>query len=760
MFLGRSILRPTNLRSSLVRHATQREALRHGWRALSINTITQELSQTLAAQADELKTTKDPSTLHALYPAFVEDLRKARLESHISAPLQEQDVRRILRELASSARPQDLQRIEEVLYDMEPLFGIPPTIDVYTCIVEALGEKAHPRVGLNFLAKMCTLPGSFAPSVDHFISVLEPAIETVPFSFIRHAVSNMHRMGCRPNSDIANIVIRAYWKSVEVDGQKPTLESFAAILDLLESWKIPYSSSTANLITSLFDRSGLSASGQKGRNAYELRFRGTRDADALGSELSRVAETSGVKAACDLFKQSFTHPNAEAKSKALRYILQSSRKLSDIQVASEELNVVPDIRIWSIVLSNAARRDNLRETLGIYEAAKAQLNHIDAGLVAPIIRSIWRKCVPAAPENLVDQALSLYHDLTAAYPPEVALSQPEPGKGHLRSSRGPDDNIFHTLFRILTRNENPDKYYPVATQLVRDMRAYKIPAGASPVAASLICIGMQRCPSPEDALDIYHRYRKYLDADGYAVVLHHFSKKEFGPHYAPSIQDYFGIVRDMQRAGFEVTPKVYTIILTQIGLLASKLMKEKVPDQKFYSDLLAVTRRTHDILSLEASFSPDVMLMSQLLNTYQRLGCLGDAYRVWELMYLQGDFNPVTVSNILDGCGYAGDLQTASSIWRKLTRDGFSFDMNNWNAWVECLCRCGQLDMARKVVIEDMPRAGKTPTVETVNILLSFARGKKLDREILAQIQANFPSLYPRVVASSPSSSSELQTFD
>ncbi|TEB38889.1 hypothetical protein FA13DRAFT_415226 [Coprinellus micaceus] len=763
MFLGRSLLRPTSLRqvsrSGLLRHG-QREALRHGCRALSVDIRTQELLQNLATQADTLKTTKDLSTIHAVYPTFVEGLRKARLKSHTDTPLVEEDVRNILGALAASGRPQDLQRIDELLHDLESVFGIQPTPEIYTTIVESFAQKAHPRIGLNFLAKMPILPGSFIPIVDHFIAVLEPAIEKAPFSFVRDAVANMHRLGCRPNADIANIVIRALWRANEVDGQKPTLETFAPIFDLIESWKISYSSSTANLIASLFDGAGLGASGQKTRSVYEQRFKDTNGSDPWASKLTHAAVTSGIKAACDLFNQSSGNKHEKARSQALRHVLRGSSTLSDIELASKELETPLDVRHWTNVISNACRRNNIPEALRIYEASRSSLFHIDAGLVAPIIRTLWRKASQQrASDEFIDQALALYHDLIASYPPD-STTQQEPGKG-FRSTRGPDADIFHTLFRLLSRNQHPDKYFPIAIQLVKDMQAYKFSTRVSPVAASLICLGMQQCDTSDSALDVYRRYQEFLDEDGYGIVLQFFCKKEFGPHYAPAIQDYFGIVRDMQRAGIEVTPKVYTILLTQIGYLAAKLTGD-VSDQRFADELLSITRRTHDILSLDTSFAPDQVLMSQLLNTYQRLGYLGDAYRVWELMYLTGNYNPVTVSNILDGCGHAGDLHTARAIWTKLFRDGFSFDLNNWNAWVECLCRCGQLDMARKVVLDDMPRAGKKPTVETVSILLGFARGQKVEREVLAQIQVNFPSLYPRVVAaaSNGSSSSKSKSID
>ncbi|KAJ2914264.1 hypothetical protein MD484_g6153, partial [Candolleomyces efflorescens] len=734
MFLGRAFIRPCS-----VRHVV-RPGLHHARRAYRTPAVDTKHSKAAVSYADALKTAKDPSTIHSIYPTFVEELRKAKFASQTEPPLQKQDVTSILRKLASSGRPEDIQRIRELLYDLEPVLDMRPSLDLYTTIVEGFAEKIQPQVAFDFLKKMPTLPGRYVPTMDHFLTVLEASVDQVSFLFIRNAVQNMHRMGCRPNQAVANIIIKSWWNCLDFNGEEQTPEAFTSLFDLLESLRIPYTTENVDFAVKLFEGASLSASGQQLRQVYESIAKDDSSSSVSPAQLSRAAQSSGAQAAIDLF-QSY-QKRSMSPSNALRYILQHSHTLSDIELVQKELKVQCDVRHWTVVISNCARADKFSEAFRIYDASRAAGIRPDAGLVAPLLRALWRKSLQKRSDDYLEEALFLYKDLSAASPPS---STHHPNNPSARHSSGPDATIYHILFRLLSRAQDVDKYYPAALHLLEDMNAYNIPTDVSAVAAPMICLDIQRASSPDEAWEAYRARRPVLDEDGYSIVLQHFSKKQFGSRWVPAIPEYFSIVQDMRRAGIEITTKVYNILLTQIGFLSTKLLREGELDRDFKEDLITVTRRTHDLLSLDASLEPDSIILSQLISTYQRLGCFGDAYRVWELMYLTGNFNCVTVSNILDGCGYANDIHTAHAIWRKLSGDGFSFDLHNWNTWVECLCRCGHLNMARKVVLQDMPDAGKKPTLDTVMILVKFARRNGVEVEVLAQIEKHFPSLYRKV---------------
>jgi len=246
-------------------------------------------------------------------------------------------------------------------------------------------------------------------------------------------------------------------------------------------------------------------------------------------------------------------------------------------------------------------------------------------------------------------------------------------------------------------------------------------------------------------LDFYREHRTYLDERGFAAVLQAYCRLSFkGDLQVPLITQYFSIVNDMRVQKVPITVKVYTIILHQIGIMA----KNSRYDYQVIERLVATTRRVHDFLSLDASISPDAALWNQLMSTYSRLGCFGDACRVWEMMYLTGRYDQITISIILDACGFAGDLQIAYSIRKKLSKAGFVFDLRNWNTWLECLCRLGKFDDAIHVVSSEMGNDGMKPDVESVSIIVKFARRASRSQELLSRLQNVLPvDLWQRLPA-------------
>jgi pentatricopeptide repeat protein len=155
-------------------------------------------------------------------------------------------------------------------------------------------------------------------------------------------------------------------------------------------------------------------------------------------------------------------------------------------------------------------------------------------------------------------------------------------------------------------------------------------------------------------------------------------------------------------------------------------------------------RRTHDHLTLDASVTPNAHVWTQLMDAYQRCGYFVDAYRVWDVMYLSGQYDSVSVTVILDGCGFAGARDVALKIWTKLHNDGYSFDQANWKAWLECLCRLGNLDEAVKLLCMEMGEGQKdvAPDETCVRIVLSFASAQNQQGEVRSRVRRYLPELW------------------
>jgi pentatricopeptide repeat protein len=264
---------------------------------------------------------------------------------------------------------------------------------------------------------------------------------------------------------------------------------------------------------------------------------------------------------------------------------------------------------------------------------------------------------------------------------------------------------------------------------------------------------MKNAPNEEEAFKAYRKLHTQLDFDGYVKVLTAFCDLPFtsavgDPLRIPSPHLYFQIVQDMRDMNIVITQVVYTILLRQVGDLATRAKQVHTPvAATILEKLMTVVRRTHDLITIDASITPDTHLYNQLLDTYQRLGGFAETCRVWDQMYMSGNYDHISVSVVLDACGYAQAANTAMGIVNRLFKSQFKFNQHNWDTWVECLCRLGHLNDALKVVCLQMGRDGiaLAPTANTVRILLSFARKDNLEGEVLNRIKSYLPDVWAKL---------------
>ncbi|KAG8759626.1 hypothetical protein FRC14_005401 [Serendipita sp. 396] len=209
-------------------------------------------------------------------------------------------------------------------------------------------------------------------------------------------------------------------------------------------------------------------------------------------------------------------------------------------------------------------------------------------------------------------------------------------------------------------------------------------------------------------------------------------KRENGVLVYPPADLYLQIVKDMQLAGYSITEDVYMTFLFRLGRQARALRlweKEAFPYSveneeveggddlqeldlsNVDSDTLLSTRHSilhgirtmHNHIVLNAGITPSIDLLNALLDAYNKVAAVHDAFKVWDTIFLSRIYNGQSVSIILDTCGWAKIGHKAAQIWNQLLVQEFPFNKNNWDSRVECLCRLGKLDEALKVVCLEMP---------------------------------------------------------
>ncbi|KAG5650995.1 hypothetical protein H0H81_010295 [Sphagnurus paluster] len=743
MYLSRGLSRLTGLRNlTRVANHTSIHSIRPN------STVSHDVGILSSTLLQKLQSQNPVSAIHNYYPALVAELQKtATTSSSDPIPsLNYQQLVTLLDVLATSGRPADLQRIDEILRHMPSMFGINLTIDIHTVILRGLIKHGNDQTIHRWLRNMPSRPIPFTPTLEQFHMVLEACLETSPFRFIRHVIRTMRQTGRKPTTDTFKYLIRSRWDAAAQEEKVPHVYVFSSILDDMKMESMRYDASIEELLYKRYADLGFNKWAEQIQKEYRSRFFDDHSAQKQqdidwNSQLSRTSESNGVRAAIQLFFNKLKPQGCTASPEVLRALVRHSNSLEDLRKVEKELDVRLSVDHWSIVIANNVRVGNLPEAQSIYEQSKLAGVVPDAALVHPLIKALCQSTTKSPSEDSLDSALEIYRDLAKVAEPSSTTKE-----SYAEHSIGPDAGIYHTLLRGIASSPNLTKYFPIAKDLLDDMEKHKISTSDSLTASSIIVLFMRRAETLSDALDVYYGLRSSLDEKGYAIVLNAFCKLNFGDElHVPSLSSYFEIVKDMRRAGLEITIEVYTILLHQLAILATKSRNPAVQAPATLHDILVTTtRRTHDFLTLDAAVSPDEQVWNQLMDTYQRLGCFGDAYRVWDTMYLSGRFNHVSVSIILDACGYAGAWQVAKKICTQLFRDRFSFNLHNWNTWVECLCRLGKLNDALKVVCTEMGKNQNTvlPDVELARILIKFARKDNQEAVVLERLGKYLPELW------------------
>jgi len=131
------------------------------------------------------------------------------------------------------------------------------------------------------------------------------------------------------------------------------------------------------------------------------------------------------------------------------------------------------------------------------------------------------------------------------------------------------------------------------------------------------------------------------------------------------------------------------------------------------------------------------------MDAYQRAGCLRDAYRIWESLWLSRSFDNASISIMADACGHAGAHAEAVQIFPRIVESGFEMNIRNWNAWLECLCRLNRVKEAVEVLCNEMGQNGNVePNQDSIRVILDFAEGKLEETEVKKRIERHHPELW------------------
>jgi pentatricopeptide repeat protein len=662
----------------------------------------------------------------------------------------EQEVLDDLTSLAASGRTGDLALLHAVLESFPAQCNLEITPSTHAAIFDSFVASGNSSAALRWLETMNTKPGQVSPSLSQWHAWIEAFGSSHQDTQFPSLFRSIVASGCQPTLETYSVALTAMFRAKHPPKEAPVRK----LLREVHQAGVPYDEDIISSITGGYAARRMVPAAEEIRAFYEKLYNRQTDTHVDAGILLKKAYAQGKHCATveaeRLRSQGFT-PTPQT----LHVLLADSISADDICFWESTLQLQADAYAWLLIIQNCIQRTRSPDRVfQVYKDSIVSGMTPTSKVVGPILRLLCMKTLRPPKESDVDRALLIYTDLFRA-----------------TKSGEPNAIIYNTLISALVSTQNTAKYFPKALSLLEDMRSHGVEMD-SMTATSITILLLRSSTTPTEAFQAYKRVfrrpdgKPALDAEGYVAVLNVFCRLTFGKgsiHTAiPAWEQYFEIVRDMREAGFPVNVKVYSIILQQLGFAATKIRgsQARVPREDNQNppkagevvdipSLQRAIRRIHQILVTDAAVQPDIVAWNTLMDAYQRAGCLRDAYRVWESLWLSRSFDNASISIMADACGHAGAHAEAVQIFPRILKSGFKMNVRNWNAWLECLCRLNRVKEAVEVLCNEMGQNGNVePNDTSIRVVLNFAQGRLGETEVKKRIERHYPALWESSLSS------------
>lgn len=272
----------------------------------------------------------------------------------------------------------------------------------------------------------------------------------------------------------------------------------------------------------------------------------------------------------------------------------------------------------------------------------------------------------------------------------------------------------------------------------------------------------------DDAMEIYYTLREHhkkcrdekisshqtkipiqLDTTFYSTLIASLSNNMTPGHTITTDDEYESSPRliaamtmfnDMRPLRIQPTLHTYTAMLHACGQYRDKYVLNQV----------------HQQIKVDMYLDPDIGIYNALMDAYNRTEDGDAVLDIWQTISMPASYYEVrpdatSVSIVFDSCGHNGFMNRAQSIWSWLKKTNFKLNTNNYNSYIECLCRArgrAGWDHAYELVKNEMSVPGKPmhgkPVMDqkTVNTFISFAKKKNFDSNEILSLESWKSSLF------------------
>ncbi|KAI8355102.1 hypothetical protein EDC96DRAFT_446725 [Choanephora cucurbitarum] len=394
----------------------------------------------------------------------------------------------------------------------------------------------------------------------------------------------------------------------------------------------------------------------------------------------------------------------------------------------------PDVVTCNIMLDLCLRHGHYSKAYMIFRDAKVQPDAITYGtLIDAEVR-----------QGDVKSALQLFYDMRrASIEPNERIINSLMNMASIKSIRPSQLDTLLTLAEQHASQLDKKSYHALMHGLAQEGRSDQVQQlydtvfrhpqpGFEPdiVTMTHLVLAYIHNDQLEDAMAIYrvlkeHHQRssvKYdikLDATFYATLIAALSH----PKHTRALAAAVTLFNDMRPFQIQPSMHAYTAMLHACGQHQDEAMLHQV----------------HQLIKVDLFLDPDIGIYNALMDAYNRIGDGETVLEIWHTLTLPGtaqvEPDPISVSIVLDSCGHNGLVHKAPLIWSWLKKRKFELNTNNYNSYIECLCRAQGRhgwDAAYRLVKQEMALPSDNsdrPKIDqkTVNTLMSFARKKMFD---------------------------------
>ncbi|KAL9540436.1 hypothetical protein MBANPS3_009674, partial [Mucor bainieri] len=659
--------------------------------------------------------------------------------SHIKAgekPINRDLVRRLLMLARHGKRRQDIDFIHSVISDMKQKLQLKPTPFEYHALMYAYGLQQSPEKAYAILERM-KRDDRIKPTLHTYNTLLGCYKRANNVDRAEEILAEMKQHKIKPDTVTYNTMLHLLLRT----------HQYQRVIDMYRAMQADKAQPDSYTFSTLLDAAVKSSNLHFGNEIYSqvTQTCKPRDVDLtmVNNMIRFVADSSGLNGALDLYydlpdRYAHIRPDRVTFNILLDVCFKNQNPAKAYQLFGDmtKARLKPDAVTYGTLIDAEAQRGHLKTALQLFQhMCNASIEPSDRifNSLANIASS--KSARPSDVDDLLDLVGTYQHKLRLDSKAYNALMC-----GLAQNGRsGQAQHLYDTVFRPATCKPDIATFTHLILAYINDNQL-------------------------DDALEIYYTLREHhkkcrqdattatakhtvkipiqLDTTFYSTIIAALSKDDLNQSISysddadessPRLVAAMSFFNDMRPLQIQPTMHTYTAMLHACGQYRDQYVLEQV----------------HKLIKVDLYLDPDIAIYNALMDAYNRTGNGEKVLDIWQTLstaasdYAQVAPDQTTVSIVFDSCGHNGYVQQAQSIWTFLKRTQFKLNTNNYNSYIECLCRSrGRQgwDAAMAIVEQDMslpsqPRHGK-PVLEekTVNTLLSFARKKEFDASELDRL--------------------------